>query len=230
MVVAGAGAASAHTDPSRSFVHIQDIAPNPVVVKGDHDATAYFKIVGSRDLDSVNLTVTPADTTIQTLAAKAVKKVDTWRFSVPFNQGDVAGKWTAHVEGVKDGKTVKTDDASFYVKIIKEVPKANTRISDFEANPSRVRKGRSISVSGDLEAQSRHWDNVRNAKVNVYFRQFGSSGWKYVASDYTDRRGDFSVETRAYKSGTFKAVYAGSDKLLGSTSDYDSVRVYSRHH
>jgi predicted secreted protein len=230
LVVSGASAASATTQHDRSFIQIRDIAPNPVVVKDDNETTAYFKIVGSRDLDSVNLTVAPDSPEARTMAAKVVKKLDTWRFSVPFNKNDSAGKWKATVEGVKDGKVVTHDDASFYVKVIKTPQKAHTRISDFEASPSRVRKGRTVTVSGDLEAWGRGWDDVRGAKVNVYFRQYGSSGWKYVASDYTDRHGDFSANTRAYKSGTFKAVYAGSDKLYGTTSHYDSVRVYSWHH
>ncbi|MDF2704974.1 MAG: hypothetical protein K0R62_626 [Nonomuraea muscovyensis] len=220
MLVSG-GAATAQT--KAPTVDIRDITPNPVVVKAGGETNAYFKIDASSDVDSVRLSVEP-QAQFRAMREKDAQKLESWRFAIPFNDGDYEGKWKATAEAVKDGKVVATDTAVFAVEI--EEGKAETRITRFSADPYKVRKGKSIYFSGRLQVDDDGWEGVRGEKVNVYYRANGSSGWKWVASGYTKWSGKFTAKTRAYKSGTFKAVYAGDDELQGSQSRADYVRVY----
>ncbi|MBF8192901.1 hypothetical protein ITP53_45940 [Nonomuraea sp. K274] len=223
MLVSGAGAASATTTDTR--LAIRDISPNPVVVKAGSETTAYFDVGASSDVQKVELSVAPASG-FHTMRTKSVKDLEGWRFAIGFNQNDPAGKWKATAVAFDSaGKQIARDSAFFSLAIVKG--KADTRITGFNASPSTVRKGKSIYFSGTLiEKERRGWDGVRNAKVNIYYRANGSSGWKWVDSDRTSGSGKFYAETRAYKSGTFKAVYSGSSKLDDATSRTDYVRVY----
>jgi hypothetical protein len=224
MLVSGAGAASASATKHATELKIRDISPNPVVVKAGSSTTAYFDIGASSDVQKVELSVAP-EGEYRTFRAKDVKDLEGWRFAVAFTDNDFSGKWKATAVAFdKDNKQVATDSAFFNVDVQKG--KADTRISRFEANPYKVRKGKSIYFSGRLQVDDDGWEGVRGEKVNVYYRANGSSGWKWVASGYTKWSGKFTAKTRAYKSGTFKAVYAGDDELQGSQSRADYVRVY----
>ncbi|WP_327087132.1 hypothetical protein OIE66_33110 [Nonomuraea sp. NBC_01738] len=220
MLLSG-GTASAHT--RTSTVEIRDISPNPVVVKAGGETTAYFKVDASSDIDKVTLKAQP-EGEYRALREKSVNASESWRFSITFNDGDAAGKWSAIAEAYnKDGKKVAEDKAYFSVDI--EKGKAETRISRFTADPYKVRKGKSIYFSGRLQVDDEGWEGVRGERVNVYYRANGSSGWKWVASAKTKWGGKFSTKTRAWRSGTFKAVYNGNDELDGATSRADYVRV-----
>lgn len=222
MLVTGAGAASATKVDTQ--LKIRDITPNPVVVKAGAETTAYFDIGASSDVQKVELSVAPAEG-FRTMRAKDVKDLEGWRFAIGFNENDPAGKWKATAVAFDaKGKELATDTAFFAVEI--EKGKAETRISRFSADPWKVRKGKSIYFSGRLQVNDDGWEGVRGEKVNIYVRTSGSSGWKWVGSDWTDRRGKFYAKTKAYRSGFFRAVYAGDDELEGSTSRSDYVRVY----
>ncbi|MEV3977415.1 hypothetical protein [Nonomuraea sp. NPDC049758] len=229
MLVSGAGAASATATRHATELKIRDITPNPVVVKAGSETTAYFDIGASSDVQKVTLSVSP-ESDVRTFRAKDVKDLEGWRFAVPFNEGDFAGKWKATAVAFdKDNKQVATDSAFFNVEIQKG--KADTRITRFTADPYKVRQGRSIYFSGRLQVDDEGWEGLRGEKVSVYYRANGSSGWKWVASAKTSWGGKFATKTRAWKSGTFKAVFEGDDELNSSESRRDYVKVYrSWHH
>jgi hypothetical protein len=224
MLVSGAGAASATKADER--VWIRDITPNPVVVKPGSETTAYFHVKATSDVDKVVVNVMPASEGMRTMQAKEPKALESWRFSLGFTENDPAGKWKATAIAYNEkGEEVAKDDAFFSVEILKG--KADTRITRFSADPYKVRKGKSIYFSGRLqELEHGDWDGVRGEKVHVYYRANGSSGWKWVASDWTDRWGKFYAKTKAYRSGTFRAVFHGDHDLEGATSRSDYVRVY----
>jgi len=223
MLVSGAGAASAATKTSTEL-KIRDITPNPVVVNAGGETKAYFDIGASSDVAKVTLSVAP-ESDVRTFAAKSVQDLQNWRFSVAFTDGDFAGKWKATAVAFdKDNKQLATDSAFFNVDVRKG--KADTRITRFNAEPYKVRKGRTISFTGRLQVDDEGWEGVRGEKVSIFYRANGSSGWKWVASAKTRWSGKFYAETRAYKSGTFKAVYGGNDELNGSESRTDYVKVY----
>jgi hypothetical protein len=223
MLVSGAGAASASTQ-THTQLRIRDITPNPVVVKAGAETTAYFDIGASRDVEKVELSVAPAR--VHTLRAKSVKDLEGWRFAIGFNENDPAGKWRATAVAFdEDGKVIARDSAYFAVEIQK---KSDTRVSRFFASPSKVRKGKSIFISGRLQAKDDdRWKGVRGERVNVYYRASGHSAWKWVDSAKTRWDGKFYAKTRAYKSGWFRAVYSGDDNLQSTKSRSDYVRVYS---
>ncbi|GGO68992.1 hypothetical protein [Nonomuraea cavernae] len=226
MLVSGGAAASAQT--KAPTVEIQNISPNPVIVRGNNETEAFFKVAASSDVEKVTLTVEPQG--FHTLRAKDVKALESWRFAVPFNKYDPEGKWKATATGEdKDGKIVVSDSAYFYVDVRKG--KADTRITRFSADPYKVRKGKSIYFSGRLQVDDHGWEGLRGQPVKVLYRANGSSGWKWVASTKSTWGGKFTAKSRAYKSGTFKAVYSGDRKLQSAESRTDYVRVYgSRWH
>ncbi|WP_049573117.1 hypothetical protein [Nonomuraea sp. SBT364] len=227
MLMSG-GAANAATKASE--VEILDISPNPVVVRGDSETNVKFKVGASSDVERVELSVEPDGRHARTLVARDVRELEKWLFNVPFNKNDQEGKWKATAVAFDDdGDKVASDTIRFYVDVRKG--KSDTRITRFSADPTyKVRKGRTIRFSGRLQAEDRGWEPLRNQKVHIYYRASGSSGWKWVDSDRTNWRGDFYASTRAYKSGTFKAVYKGSWKLDDSESRQDYVRVYGGWH
>lgn len=209
-----------------SSVEIKDISPNPVVVPEGGETTAYFKVDASSDVEKVTLKVRPEGNEFRTMHDKSVTEQQSWRFSIPFNDEDAEGKWRAVAEAFnKDGKKIAENTAFFSVEV-EDKGKADTRISRFNADPYKIRKGKSIWFSGRLQVEDDGWEGVRGEKVDIFYRANGASGWKWVASGKTRWGGKFEAKTRAWKSGTFKAVYDGSDELNASESRTDYVRVF----
>jgi hypothetical protein len=223
----GVATASTTTTVKKADIDIVDVSPNPVVVKWGGETTASFKVNATSDVEKVELSVEPLTRAPRTMVAKEVKPLEDWRFSVPFNYRDYEGKWRATAVAFdKDGKRIARDTTFFAVDVQKRRTKADTRIVGFDASPSRVFRGRTVELSGRLLVEDgRGWDTVRNANVSLYYRANGSSGWKWVDSDRTDRRGKFETDTRAFRSGSYKAVYKGDWKTDGTSSDSEYVRV-----
>lgn len=225
MLVTGAGAASATATKAATELKIRDITPNPVVVEPGDETTAYFDLGATPDVKKVEFSVAPEDSNARTLRAKDVKELQNWRFAVPFTEGDFEGKWRATAVGFDgSGKEIAKDTAFFSVEI--EKGKAETRISRFSADPYKVRKGKTIEFSGRLLVDDDGWEGVRGERVSIFYRADNSSGWKWVASAKTRWGGKFYATTKAYRSGSFRAVYEGSDELEGSKSRSDYVKVY----
>jgi hypothetical protein len=229
MLMSGGVATASTTTVKKADVDIVDVSPNPVVVKWGGETTASFKVNATSDVEKVELSVEPLTRAPRTMVAKEVKPLEDWRFSVPFNYRDYEGKWRATAVAFdKDGKRIARDTTFFAVDVQKRRTKADTRIVGFDASPSRVFRGRTVELSGRLLVKDgRGWDTLRNANVSLYYRANGSSGWKWVDSDRTDRRGKFEADTRAWRSGSYKAVYKGSWKTDGTSSDSEYVRVVS---
>ncbi|MFI6501169.1 hypothetical protein [Nonomuraea typhae] len=220
------GTATAQT--RAASVEIQSISPNPVVVPKGGETTAYIKVNASSDVEKVTVKVRPEGNTFRALTDKTVTQ-QSWRFTTLFDSNDYEGKWSAIAEAFnKDGKKVAEDTAYFSVDI-EEGGKSDTRITRFNADPYKVRKGKSIHFSGRLQVDDDGWEGVRGEKVDIYYRANGYSSWKWVASGKTKWGGKFYAKTRAWKSGTFKAVYEGSDELNSSESGRDYVRVVRWH-
>ncbi|MFI9553188.1 hypothetical protein [Nonomuraea endophytica] len=220
------GAASAQQ--KTSSVDIQSISPNPVVVPKGGEEDAFIRVNASSDVDKVTVKVQPEGDSFRTLSEKTVTQ-HSWRFAVSFDSNDPEGKWSAIAEAWKDGKKVAEDKAYFSVDI-EDDTKADSRITRFSADPFKVRKGKYITYSGRLQADDDGWEGARGEKVNIYYRANGYSTWKWVASGKTGWGGKFYAKSRAWKSGTFKAVFNGSDELNGSESRRDYVRVVRWHH
>jgi 5-hydroxyisourate hydrolase-like protein (transthyretin family) len=223
-----AGTASATAERALS-VRIENIAPNPVVVK-DNQETSVSIDVRTKDAVRVELRVRPVSNRLRTLAAKEPKfahEGDLWRFTTSFGKNDPEGRWLAIATAYdKDGKSL-SDRLSFAVQHV--AVKVDTRITHFNAYPGAVRKGHRVYFSGRLQFwDGDHWRGFKGQEVQIYFRRLGTSAFKWVASSSTDRRGEFSARTRAFRSGEYRAVFEGGDHSNGSQSRTDFVRVYRR--
>ncbi|MFC4061231.1 hypothetical protein ACFOWE_23270 [Planomonospora corallina] len=233
VVTMGAGTATATATTAGLDVDITEVSPNPVVVRGDRDATVTIE-VRAIDAEKVELLLRPDTDAPHTLKAKEPKLVregKLWRFVTTFDKSDYRGRWIATANAyAKDGKEpAATDTAGFSVKHARpHVRKADTRLVGFNASPEPVRKGRTIYFSGRLEARQHwNWRGVRDEEVDVYFRSSRSSAWKYVTSADTRWDGRFSAKTRAHRSGEFRAVFDGDRRLDDSSSNRDWVHVRS---
>ncbi|WP_406373306.1 hypothetical protein OG788_23890 [Streptomyces sp. NBC_00647] len=106
--------------------------------------------------------------------------------------------------------------------------RTKTRITDANASPEPVTKGRTITVQGTLQHYtSSAWRAYSSQKVKILFRPKGSSTW-YDKGDTTTRsNGSFSKGFTAQTDGTWVAVllYPTSTHLVSSgREDYVDVR------
>ncbi|MFC9972030.1 hypothetical protein ACFVH6_14175 [Spirillospora sp. NPDC127200] len=127
-----------------------------------------------------------------------------WRLRFPGDvQNTPATGWADHVE-VRD----------------------RTYIYNFNASPEPVRKGRTVTVKGDLHRMTgKPAGTMAGQKVYFYFLPKGAKKWTYLASATTDRKGHFSRGFKAVKDGTWRAYYAGSPAYLKwHADDYVDVR------
>ncbi|KAB2369596.1 hypothetical protein F9B16_36670 [Actinomadura montaniterrae] len=100
-----------------------------------------------------------------------------------------------------------------------------TSIAGFNASPEPVKKGKSLTVKGQL---FRFMDKKLagpNAPVSIYFQAKGSSKWSQVAVVKTASSGWFSKTFKASKDGTWMASYNGSANYLASNKPTDYVDV-----
>ncbi|MBP2703610.1 hypothetical protein JOL79_07330 [Microbispora sp. RL4-1S] len=170
---------------------------------------------------------------------------------------DRTGYWKVHVEAVgADGKRLSADQG-FVVKHQPVPPRPRgpkaTRIAGFDATPEPVRKGRSLTLKGELQVAQCYsdwyyrpndyvsvhggpanchdnqsywhdWHWLGGQEIGVYFLPAGSHKWKYVKTLGTDGDGDFSTRVKAVSSGTWGVRYAGNGRLKASEA-YDYVKV-----
>jgi hypothetical protein len=88
-----------------------------------------------------------------------------------------------------------------------------------------VKKGKSITVKGQL---FRYMDKKLpgpNAPVSIYFQAKGSSKWTQMAVVKTASNGWFSKTFKASQDGTWMASYNGSANYLASDKPTDYVDV-----
>ncbi|QKG23568.1 hypothetical protein [Actinomadura verrucosospora] len=100
-----------------------------------------------------------------------------------------------------------------------------TSIGGFNASPEPVKKGKSLTVKGQL---FRYMDKKLpgpGAPVSIYFQAKGSSKWAQVAVVKTASNGWFSKAFKASKDGTWMASYNGSASYLASDKPTDYVDV-----
>ncbi|MGI5166239.1 hypothetical protein ACQEU3_17955 [Spirillospora sp. CA-253888] len=101
-----------------------------------------------------------------------------------------------------------------------------TRIDDFNASPEPVRKGRTVTVQGDLRRLTRtSTSGLGGQKVSFYFLPKGAKKWTYLAASTTGRLGHFTHHFKAVKDGTWR-VYYGGTAVYAKTyrDDYVDVR------
>ncbi|MGW3911674.1 hypothetical protein ACWEBX_09115 [Streptomyces sp. NPDC005070] len=108
------------------------------------------------------------------------------------------------------------------------VTRTPTRITDGNASPEPVRKGRTITYKGKLQHYtSGVWKAYAGQTVKILFKPKGSSGWYDMGNATTRTDGTFGKGFTASKDGTWVAVllYPNSTHLVSSgREDYVDVR------
>ncbi|MEU5533670.1 hypothetical protein [Streptomyces sp. NPDC020362] len=108
------------------------------------------------------------------------------------------------------------------------VQRTPTRITDGNASPEPVAKGRTITYKGKLQHYtSGAWKAYAAQKVKILFRPKGSSSWYDMGNATTRSDGTFSKGSTASKDGTWVAelLYPNSTHLVSSgREDYVDVR------
>ncbi|MFD8301722.1 hypothetical protein ACFV29_05095 [Streptomyces sp. NPDC059690] len=129
------------------------------------------------------------------------------------------GYYRAHFKGSRDFQ-------ESYSPVV-HAQRTPTRITDGNASPEPVRKGRTITYKGRLQHYtSGAWRACADQKVKILFRPKGSTTWYDMGNTYTRSDGTFSKGFTASKDGTWVAVllYPTSTHLVSSgREDYVDV-------
>lgn len=135
-----------------------------------------------------------------------------------------AGWWRAEYAGAPGVRGSASSPA--YVKLRVPKPPAATRIVKFDASPTVVKQGRSVSFRGTLQRWDHGWRGYGHQQVTLWFKQAGSRHWTYVKSTKTNGLGHIHTTTKAWRSGTWRVVFDGnrSAKRSVSSGDYVTVR------
>lgn len=129
-----------------------------------------------------------------------------------------AGTWRTSVQVLWDGPTV---DAAQSLKVLRAA-----RLS-VNATPEPVRKGKTITVRGDLTRAN--WEKGRyagypNRPVTLQFKTPGGT-YRDVATIKSNGSGALKKTVKATKDGCFRFSYAASSTTAGATSGGDCVDV-----
>jgi hypothetical protein len=100
-----------------------------------------------------------------------------------------------------------------------------TRVTSFNASPEPVSKGKTITVSGNLQRYTTAWKAYSGQSVKIYFAVKGATTWTYEGAAKTSSTGHFSHGFKAAKDGTWRVTYAGNSSYLALTGPGDYVDV-----
>lgn len=114
----------------------------------------------------------------------------------------------------------------------------------FDVNPEPAFRGQPVTISGRLSVRcdedyisgfvvahhANHceregrWHRLGWKRIAILFQPAGSGRWHHIESVRTERDGSFQTRARAYRSGTWRAVFEGSRHIESSTAT-DWVKV-----
>lgn len=134
-------------------------------------------------------------------------------------RADATGWWRAEFGGNAEARSSVSDTDRVDVKAADKA----SRIVRFDASPEPVDKGDRVELTGFLQVEG--WQGLPGQKVSILFKADGSSKWEYVTSDVTGRDGRFWATANAVTSGWWRAEFAGTAGIKGTSSDADWVRV-----
>lgn len=102
-----------------------------------------------------------------------------------------------------------------------------TYFSGFKAGPSPIRRGRKITVKGQLRTLNNggKYAGYRGVRVGVFFKRSGTHTWVRLAVVTTGRNGGFLKKFGANASGSWKVQFVGNGTRYKSASKPSAVRV-----
>lgn len=101
----------------------------------------------------------------------------------------------------------------------------NGRAVELDANPGRVRRGKSTKLSGVIDAFAGGSTCSAGQDVLVQRRFRGNPHYRRLRTVKTNRSGDFSLTTKPSKTTFYRALVAQTGACLGDTSPRETVVV-----
>jgi hypothetical protein len=110
-------------------------------------------------------------------------------------------------------------DASWLASVSSPVLawKYRTEIKSLKVSPTRLKKGRKLTVSGQLFQHKRRWLPFGKQTIEVIWRKPDTKAWDYTVTVKTNSRGRFTATVRVSFTALWSAYYPGR------SSDYSTA-------
>ncbi|MFD5323730.1 hypothetical protein [Streptomyces sp. NPDC127092] len=152
------------------------------------------------------------------------KKVASTSFYSNIRNPFVIGTWSKggwfrlrHLESDQYAESVSKP---FYVV------RTETRVTGLKASPDPVAKGSTITVTGSLQQYtSGAWRGLGSQSVSIWYKKWGTTTWKQVASGKSSSTGAVSLKTTATADGWYQIRYYGDGTHFQTFSGQDWVDV-----
>ncbi|MFJ3900073.1 hypothetical protein [Streptomyces sp. NPDC090025] len=106
------------------------------------------------------------------------------------------------------------------------VVRTDSRVQSLKASPDPVRKGATVTVTGSLQHLTNGaWRGLGSQSVSVWFKPWGKTTWKQVATGKSAANGSVAVKTKASADGWYQIRYYGDGSHFQATSGQDWVDV-----
>ncbi|MFF6774321.1 hypothetical protein ACFY8W_12235 [Streptomyces sp. NPDC012637] len=106
------------------------------------------------------------------------------------------------------------------------VVRTESRVTGLKASQDPVAKGSAITVTGSLQHYtSGAWRGLGSQSVSVWYKKWGTTTWKQVASGKSSSTGAVSLKTTATADGWYQIRYYGDGTHFQTFSGQDWVDV-----
>jgi hypothetical protein len=216
-------APAAHAAPARgATITSVTVKPALAVQSRVNKQTVNFEVraSGVADLDIDVQAHRGNGTVIVTNVKQTAPGSGVWRGSGFLYNWETAGAYDVDVTAYDADYNATTKHASFQVR-------KNTFVSGFKAGPSPIRRGKAITVSGQLKGLNTlgEYSGVKGQRVQILFKKKGTAKWVPYGTVTTGKAGKFAKRFKAKTSGYWVVRYAGTGWWNKSTSNGDGVVV-----
>ncbi len=196
------------------------VSPNPVIVSTDAGTAATFTFTTAAGTSGSARLVDAGGDTVN-FGSISVTGAGVYTAKRTFTPADRPGTWKLVATAIKDGESVEAD-LSFQVQV--KVQRATSL--DFDASPDVVGRGDRVHLRGTLKyRQGPAWKGYGGQQVDLAFKPFGGGSYGKVGTVTTDSSGRFWITERAWRSGWWRAEFAGTSDADAAVSDSDRVDV-----
>lgn len=201
------------------------VTPDPTTSAGFHrvptvTVSRYKKVTVSAVFDRYDL---PAPTTLKVNLQFQAEGTTTWVTKKTIDSPAIAGD---------SSRTVTAADVPYpgvgvwrfqypgtrQIPANPAAPESNlaygwmTAFPEFNANPEPVKAGAPLTITGKLNEKNVYngqWSALANARIDIYFREKGTTTWRGVGVTTTGKDGRFTKTFTAAKDGDWQAKYDG---------------------
>jgi hypothetical protein len=133
-----------------------------------------------------------------------------------------AGDWNVRVEAYANDGSVYSNETYGKHKVLRE------SILTVNASPEPVRKGRTLTVTGQFIRSDWHEDAyvaLAGQYVQLQFKKKDSANWSTLKTIRSNSEGALRTTTTATSDGSYRFSYAGATTTAASVSRWDHVDV-----